>query len=49
MSCVPMAERKDDPNMTPERLTEIRYKEQEDAAKYLALRLLNIWVILTHI
>ena len=36
--CTDGSKGSDDPNMTPERLTEIRYNEQEDAAKILGLK-----------
>ena len=36
--CTDGSKGSDDPNMTPERLTEIRYKEQEDAAEILGLK-----------
>ena len=36
--CTDGSKGSDDPEMTPERLTEIRYQEQEDAAKILGLK-----------
>jgi len=36
--CTDGSKGSDDPEMTPERLAEIRYKEQEDAAKILGLK-----------
>jgi|TARA_B100001105_G_scaffold18419_1_gene13420 LmbE family N-acetylglucosaminyl deacetylase len=36
--CTDGSKGSDDPNMTPEKLTTIRYKEQEDAAKILGLK-----------